>query len=135
MSKVRRIKSTSRITSRASDSRKGARASLLGRKRSSSRSCCWSELAAAYFGANLLAIGEVGFRRNPKLGGRFSDPLTLTALDVDASVDRVDSEGGEETVAVRAGVLDPTELGVDLSRVTLIAVGATDPFIGGRVDV
>ena len=70
-----------------------------------------------------------------ELRGRFSDPLTLTALQLDSSVDRVEGEGGEETVAVRTGVLDPAELGVNLRRVALVAVGAADPFIGGRVDV
>ena len=41
----------------------------------------------------------------------------------------------EEAVTVGAGVLDPGELGVDLGRVALVAVGIADPFVGGRVDV
>ena len=91
----------------------------------------WPKLPAADFRADLLAVGEVGFRRDPKLRGGFPDPLALTPLDVDASADRVDSERGEEAVAVGAGVLDPAELGVDLGRVTLIAIGATNPSVGG----
>ena len=66
----------------------------------------WPKLPAADFRADLLAVGEVGFRRDPKLRGGFPDPLALTPLDVDASADRVDSERGEEAVAVGASVLD-----------------------------
>jgi len=95
----------------------------------------WPELTAADFRADLLAVGEVGFRRDPKLRGGFPNPLALTPFDVDASADRVDSERGEEAVAVGASVFDQPELGVDLGRVTLIAIGVTDPSIGGRVDV
>ncbi len=94
-----------------------------------------SEPPAADFRADLLAVGEVGFRRDAELRGGFSDPLALTALDVDASAPGVDGERGEEAVAVGAGVLDPAEFGVDLGRVALVAVGAADPFVGGRVDV
>ncbi len=101
----------------------------------SNRSACWPELATADFGANLFAISQVGFRRNPQLRGRFPDPLALTSLNVDAAAGRVDREGRKEAVTVRTSVLDPTELGVNLRRVALITVGATDPFIGGRVDV
>ena len=61
--------------------------------------------------------------------------MALTALDVDASIGRVDGKSGKEAGLIRAGVLDPTELGVNLSRVALVAIGAADPFIGGRVDV
>ena len=92
-------------------------------------------MPAADYRADLLAVGEVGFRRDSKLRGGFPDPLTLTPLDIDASADRVDSERGEEAVSVGASVLHQPELGVDLGRVTLIAIGTTDPSVGGRVDV
>ena len=95
----------------------------------------WPELATADFRADLLAVGQVRFVRDPQLRRGFPDPLALTALDVDASAGRVDREGGKEAVAVGAGVLDPLELGVDLGRVALVAVRSADPFIGGRVDV
>ena len=63
-----------------------------------------------------------GFAAIPSCEG-IPNPLALTALDVNASIGRVDSERGEEAVTVGAGVLDPGELGVDLGRVALVAVG------------
>jgi len=95
----------------------------------------WPQLPAADFRADLLAVGEVGFRSDAELRGGLSDPLALTALDVDASAPRIDGERGEEAVAVGASVFDQPELGVNLGRVTFIAIGATDPSVGGRVDV
>ena len=92
-------------------------------------------MPAADYRADFLAVGKVGFRSDSKLRGGFPDPLTLTPLDIDASADRVDSERGKEAVAVGASVLDQRELGVNLGRVTLITIGATDPSVRGRVDV
>ena len=45
----------------------------------------YPELPAADFRADLLTAGEIGFVRDPKLQRRFTDPLALAALDVDAS--------------------------------------------------
>ena len=69
------------------------------------------------------------------MGRGFSHPLAFPALKLDEPLGRVDGEGGEETVAVGAGVLDPTELGVNLGRVALVSVGTAYPFVGGRVDM
>ena len=65
----------------------------------------------------------------------FSDPLAFPPLELDPPFCRVDCEGGKETVLVGAGVLDPTELGVNLGRVALVSVGTAYPFVGGRVDM
>ena len=45
----------------------------------------YPELPAADFRADLLAVGEIGLVRDPKLRRGFTDPLALTTLDVDAS--------------------------------------------------
>ena len=95
----------------------------------------WSELPTSDSGADLLAVSEIGFVCDSKLGRGFADPLALPALDVDTSARGVDGKGSEEAVAIRAGVFNIAELGVDLWRIALMPVGPADPFIRGRVNV
>ena len=87
------------------------------------------------FRADFLAVGEAVLSWGRELGGGFPHPLALPALKLDEPLGRVDGEGGEETVAVGAGVLDPTELGVNLGRVGPVSMGTAYPFVGGRVNM
>ena len=70
-----------------------------------------------------------------QLCGGLRYPLTLATPDLDAYVSRIESEGGKDAFAVWASVLSPAEFGVNLSRVASVAVGLTNPFVGGRVQV
>ncbi|MCP4848952.1 MAG: hypothetical protein GY899_13510 [Verrucomicrobiaceae bacterium] len=54
-----------------------------------------AELPAADFCADLLAVDEVGFVRDAKLRGGFSDPPNLMTLYADVSIGSVGGEGGE----------------------------------------
>ena len=70
-----------------------------------------------------------------QLFGGLSHPLTLATPDLDANLGRIESEGGKDAFAVWASVLNQAEFGVNLSRVASVAVGLTNPFVGGRVQV
>ncbi|MEC8420336.1 MAG: hypothetical protein VXZ32_04355, partial [Verrucomicrobiota bacterium] len=92
-------------------------------------------MSTSNFRANFLVVGETVLSRGRELGRGFSNPLAFPAIKLDEPLGRVYGEGGKETVAVGAGVLDPTELSVDLGRVGLVSMRTTHPFVGGRVDM
>ena len=95
----------------------------------------WLNHAAAYPRNDFLAVGEVRFVRDTQLGRGFPHPLAVATLDRDAGVSRIDGESGEEAVTIGASVFDPAELGMYFRGIAFVAVGPTNPLVGGRVDM